>query len=98
MPLPPNYTGVVLNITDKELPDSLQGENGADEEGEEDEAKVEIKVAEQIGVFDEMMVWKHGSVVDEKADIYVRGVEEWIGFAEAMHYEDDEQKNDDRKG
>ncbi|KAH7130389.1 ribonuclease H2, subunit C [Dendryphion nanum] len=99
VPLPANYAGAVLNVTEKDLPETPGDKSGVDEdpEGEDDDMKVEVKIAEQIGTFDEMMVWKHGSVVDEKADIYVRSVEEWIGFAEAMHCEDDTGEAEGKK-
>ncbi|KXJ95648.1 ribonuclease H1/H2 small subunit [Microdochium bolleyi] len=37
------------------------------------------------GVFDEFVVWGHESVADASADTYVRGIEEWVGFAEKIH-------------
>ena len=99
VPLPSNYTGAILNNTERDLPESAHDKSSMEEEeGDDNDAKVEVKIAEQIGVFDEMMVWKHGAVVDEKTDIYVRGVGEWIGFAEAMHCEEDSQKDEDKKG
>jgi ribonuclease H2 subunit C len=56
-----------------------------------------VVVAEKLGAFDEVVVWGHGSAVDEKEDAYVRGIREWIGFAEAMHNEDDEEDGKDKK-
>lgn len=49
----------------------------------------EVKIAEQIGEFEEIVVWGHGGVVDEEGDMYVRGLREWVGFAEAMHCDED---------
>lgn len=53
----------------------------------------EVKIAEQIGEFDEVVVWGHGGAVDEGSDMFVRGVREWVGFAESMHcdVEDEEE-------
>ncbi|KAL1593274.1 hypothetical protein SLS60_010882 [Paraconiothyrium brasiliense] len=60
-----------------------------DEEDEEDEQEtVEVKIAERIGEFDEVVVWGHGGQVEAGQDMFIRGVEEWIGFAEAMHGEE----------
>ncbi|KAF2273489.1 uncharacterized protein EI97DRAFT_435913 [Westerdykella ornata] len=98
--LPANYTGAVLNITDKQLPPEPQrshreqsrdaGEEEDDEEEEEIE-EVDVRIAERIGEFEEVVVWGHGGRVDEGEDVYVRGVREWIGFAEAVHAEEDEE-------
>ncbi|KAK3338531.1 ribonuclease H2, subunit C [Neurospora tetraspora] len=35
--------------------------------------------------FEEVVVWGHESLADAGGDAYVRGVEEWIGFANKMH-------------
>ncbi|KAF1993300.1 ribonuclease H1 small subunit [Amniculicola lignicola CBS 123094] len=97
LPLPENYTGVVLQMTDKTLPtqsesQSQNHESNAqedEEEGEDETEQVEVKIAEQLGSFDEVVVWGHGGTVDEGEDVYVRGVREWIGFAEAMHVDEE---------
>ena len=62
----------------------------ADEEDDEEEVVEPTKVVEEVGTFDEMSVWGHEQV-SEDDDAFVRGVEEWIGFAEAMHSFDDEE-------
>ncbi|EDU42170.1 RNase-H2-suC domain containing protein [Pyrenophora tritici-repentis] len=97
IPLPENYTGAVLNITDKQLPQQRaqaqpshdEGEEGDDAEPEES-MPVEVKIAEQVGEFDEVVVWGHGGDVDGNRDIFVRGISEWIEFAESMHADDDD--------
>ncbi|TKA82395.1 hypothetical protein B0A55_01431 [Friedmanniomyces simplex] len=95
--LPVGYQGYLLQKTDRDaaLSDTQtrQGalrptrveddEAGADGEPEEDEAE-EVKVMEQKAVFDEVVVWGH-EVLPEDGDEYVKGIEEWIAFAEAMH-------------
>jgi len=52
----------------------------------------DIKIAEQIGSFDSIVVWEHGGKVDEEKDGYVRGVREWIGWAESMHCDEEEEE------
>ncbi|KAF1841224.1 uncharacterized protein K460DRAFT_380933 [Cucurbitaria berberidis CBS 394.84] len=104
LPLPANYTGAILHVTDKTLPHSqAPGNNdGADgddvEEADEEESlPVEVKIAEQIGEFDEMVVWGHGGEVDGAQDVFVRGMQEWVGFAESMHGTGDEEDSTDEK-
>ncbi|KXS93955.1 hypothetical protein AC579_5182 [Pseudocercospora musae] len=68
--LPENYTGLVLRKT-----------LGTEREGEE----AELKKLKAIGKFDEIVVWGHEVQPDRTEDVYVRGVEEWIGMAESIH-------------
>jgi ribonuclease H2 subunit C len=37
----------------------------------------------------EVVVWGHGGTVDEGSDMFVRGVREWVGFAESMHCDEE---------
>ncbi|KAF7192526.1 hypothetical protein HII31_06158 [Pseudocercospora fuligena] len=79
IPLPENYTGLVIQKTDQNLPQQQ------DEEGEQ----LEVKRMEAIGSFDEIVVWGHEVQPDKTEDVYVRGLEEWIGMAESVNgYED----------
>ena len=57
-------------------------------EGVEDGREVEAKVMETKATFNEIVVWGH-EMVPEDEDVYVKGVEEWIGFAAAAHSFDD---------
>ncbi|KAF2750477.1 hypothetical protein M011DRAFT_465226 [Sporormia fimetaria CBS 119925] len=86
LPLPEHYTGAVLQVTEETMP----RKRGHLEEEEDEEEEVDVKIAKQVGSFDEVVVWGHGGVV-EKDDAYVRGIEEWIRFSEAMHAEEDDE-------
>jgi ribonuclease H2 subunit C len=100
LPLPKNYSGAILHITDKQLPQSRTQprEQSVDEDGEdvevEESMSVEVKIAEQIGEFDQVIVWGHGGEVDEGGDAFIRGMNEWVGFAESMHVHEDEDEQD----
>ncbi|KAJ4329926.1 hypothetical protein N0V87_010449 [Didymella glomerata] len=95
LPLPATHTGAILSITDKlapQAPTQLRetAEPLDDEDDEmEHESPEEVKIAEQIGEFDEVVVWGHGGTVDEGSDMFVRGVREWVGFAESMHCDEE---------
>lgn len=100
LPLPSHYTGAVLSITDKlapQAPSQPRTTEPTHDDGDEDideavdELPEEVKIAEQIGEFDEVVVWGHGGTVDEGSDFFVRGVREWVGFAEAMHCEEEDE-------
>jgi ribonuclease H2 subunit C len=94
LPLPSNYTGAVLHMTDKLAPQT-RTDNGKTEEDDDDieEAPEEVKIAEQVGEFDEVVIWGHGGEVEAGQDMFVRGMQEWVGFAEAMHVDEQDEKN-----
>ncbi|KAK3709503.1 hypothetical protein LTR37_010876 [Vermiconidia calcicola] len=89
--VPDGYRGVVLEKSQQTVqqqaaqhPDSLLDE---DDDGVEEDMQ-EVKIADPKAQFDEVIVWGH-EMVPEDEDVYVKGMVEWIGFAEAMHsYED----------
>lgn len=80
MKIPAGYKGVVLSASDNILPKKTPAK--AEMEDEEEEER-EVKVMEEQSTFDEIMVWGHETMMDE-SDPYVRGLEEWIGFAEQV--------------
>ncbi len=59
----------------------LEGEEG--EEGEEEQE--EVTVLNEVGSFDKVVAWNHESVVDGD-DAFVKGLGEWIAFAEAVSH------------
>jgi ribonuclease H2 subunit C len=97
LPLPHNYTGAILHVTDKQVPQNRtqpQQEPVDDDEEDaevEESIPVEVKIAEQVGEFDEFIIWGHGGEVDGSGDEFVRGMNEWVGFAESMHVDSEEQ-------
>ncbi|MCJ1385580.1 hypothetical protein MMC17_008703 [Xylographa soralifera] len=95
-----SYRGVIVCETDRVLPQSespnasgcdarantnanATAEDEEDEDEEEDEVEP-IKILEEVATFDDIVVWGHEQVPGEE-DVFVRGVQEWIAFAEAMH-------------
>ncbi len=83
MKVPDGYRGVVISQTERILPKKSPTE-GAVEDVEEGEEEPEVKVMEEQSEFDDIMVWGHEALPDETADPYVRGVDEWIAFAEQV--------------
>ena len=79
-----------MNASDRTFPqknnrDGVAMDSRTDtvEEGDSEEDAEPVKVLEEAASFDEMMVWGH-EAVPEGDDPYVKGVEEWIAFAEAV--------------
>lgn len=107
MPLPAGYIGAVVNVTDKTAPvtsstsrssQSNHVEVDADddrEDGEDEEAQEEmeeVKLAENLGEFESIVIWEHGGTIDSERDAYVRGLGEWIEFASGMHCDDSDSE------
>lgn len=49
----------------------------------DEEEEDEVKIMEEVGDFNEVLIWGHEAVADSE-DIYVRSLEEWIGVAESV--------------
>ncbi|KAG9194487.1 hypothetical protein G6011_04522 [Alternaria panax] len=103
LPLPDNYTGAILHVTEKQLPQSRTQprQRPADDDDDDDDAEVEesipveVKIAEQVGEFDQVIVWGHGGEVDANGDVFIKGVNEWVGFAESMHAGEEEEEEEE---
>jgi len=77
--IPKGYRGVVVSSTDRILPKETPA--GDDEDTED---VPEVKVMEEQAEFGDLMVWGHEALPDDMADPYVRGVDEWVAFAEQV--------------
>lgn len=78
MTLPGGYEGAILQKTG----DLLKVEPVAGEE-DESEVPVEVKLFSKEATFDEVVVWGH-EALPEADDAYVKSIEEWMKFAEAV--------------
>lgn len=84
--LPEGYEGVVLQKTGKKVVAEASMPIPGAEHGAEDVSapkEIDTLVMDQHATFGEIMVWDH-EAVPEGADVYVKGIQEWIGFAEAV--------------
>ncbi|KIN00156.1 hypothetical protein OIDMADRAFT_125382 [Oidiodendron maius Zn] len=89
--IPKGYKGAVLVGSQKILEQNK--ENEADHtkisEAEEtiemvdEEEEEEVRIMEEVGDFNEVLIWGHEAVANSE-DIYVRSLEEWIGVAESV--------------
>ncbi|PLB39721.1 ribonuclease H2 subunit C [Aspergillus candidus] len=76
--VPEGYEGVVATPTERTI---RPAQNNAVDEAEPEEP---VKVLEKQATFQDVMVWGH-EFMPAADDPFVRGVEEWVRFAEAMH-------------
>lgn len=89
--LPEGYRGAVLQRTDKQVVEKPSAPALVIPREDEDDMmedavapkQIETKIMAQQGSFEEIMVWGHDAVPADD-DIYVKGMQEWIGFAEAV--------------
>lgn len=92
--LPEKYTGVVAQKTERRLLPQQQGgqqgqgrrdeiEKDQDQDEEDTQLPIEVQILETNGTFDQVVIWAH-EAVPEGEDVYVKGIEEWIGFAESV--------------
>lgn len=84
MDVPQGYKGIIVKEAGKEKTafekiekESLEGEGGEEEQEE-------VTVLNEIGSFERVVIWNHESMVDGD-DAFVKGLGEWISFADAMH-------------
>ncbi|KAI2684236.1 hypothetical protein DTO013E5_6794 [Penicillium roqueforti] len=81
--LPDGYQGVVATHTDRVLPAAQPADNDGAEDAEA-EPEEPVKIMEIQRTFDEFVVWGH-EAIPAADDTFVKGVEEWLQFADAMH-------------
>lgn len=87
--VPRGYTGSICSKANKGSEAGEETTEGREEHGEEMEEQEEEEDAEQVkkleeeASFDKIVLWGHESLL-EGEDPFVKGVEEWIGFAEAV--------------
>jgi ribonuclease H2 subunit C len=82
--LPAGYGGCLLQNTERQAePKPVESAPVLDEDGDVMEDRDDVKVMENKASFDEVVVWGH-ELLPEDGDEYVKGIEEWITFAEAV--------------
>ncbi|KAL9585751.1 MAG: hypothetical protein Q9212_001333 [Teloschistes hypoglaucus] len=90
--LPEGYRGVIVNDTVKPVgsmehkPDLGRLSRRNQEDGDEDaeEEGEDVGAMEEVGEFEEVVVWGHERTVGSDDEV-VKGVEEWISLAETIH-------------
>ena len=61
----------------------MEEDNDDEYDGMGVEQVMEVKTMEKKASFDGIVIWGH-ELVPEDDDVYVKGVQEWIAFAEAV--------------
>ena len=86
--VPQGYRGVVVKEAGREKTafqiNEKKGLEGEESEEREEEQE-EVTILNELGSFDKMLIWNHESMVDGD-DPFVKGLNEWIGFAEAVSH------------
>lgn len=77
-------TGHVLEVTDEKLPS--EGHPTPSHYQEESMEEEDISVFRGLSTFDEITIWGHDAAPDESTDGVIRGIREWIWFADKVGY------------
>lgn len=84
-----NRTDRIIQTGPKEPEQALDdAPDGEEEDVEEPEVQEEVTTLDEVADFESFTVWGHESVPDERDTPLVRGVSEWIKFAEAVSLPD----------
>lgn len=77
------YRGVLVKETAKdEAAQNARGQARVDGENDENDEE-DVSELQEIGSFDEIMLWGHESIVEDD-DVFAKGMGEWIKFAESV--------------
>lgn len=88
-----NHPGVIAKSTDRYLPQPIKSQTGptytaVDEdieiEEEQEEPPEPVRILDQVSTYDQVIVWGHDRLPGAD-DPFVKGVEEWVSFAESIH-------------
>ncbi|OJJ30653.1 hypothetical protein ASPWEDRAFT_32816 [Aspergillus wentii DTO 134E9] len=82
--IPEGYKGIIATPTECLLPSSQKNNDLSTDDVVEVEPEEPVKILEQQASFDDFVVWGH-EVAPAADDRFVKGVEEWIKLAEAIH-------------
>ncbi|KAI1413802.1 ribonuclease H1 small subunit [Hypoxylon sp. FL1857] len=83
--LPEGYYGSVVEKSEvKKSEDSKEMVEDV-EIVEDPNDQLEIGAMQGKATFDELMVWNHEALANSSENPYLRGMEEWISFAEQIH-------------
>lgn len=89
--VPEGYEGMVLKKTDRTMvlpTDIAAEEDDAVEDGDADEAREEaaeeLQIADRVATFKHITIWNHETLPDRDEDVHIKGLTEWISFAEAV--------------
>ncbi|KAJ5179065.1 Ribonuclease H2 subunit C [Penicillium capsulatum] len=82
--IPDGYEGIIATPTDRVMPPAPQTDNHSVAEDEDPQPSEPVRILESHGKFDDVVVWGH-EILPAADDAFVKGVEEWVRFAETMH-------------
>ena len=81
--VPEGYRGVVIKGAKVELGAKPMEWIATPHDDEEETGESGLKSSEQVGDFDDIIIWGHETMA-EADDVFVKGVSEWIRVAELV--------------
>jgi len=82
--VPLGYRGMVMSSTNQTIQEAQSPSDVVNVLGQED-AIGAVGIMEERVVFQEIIVWGHEAARDDSTDAYLKGINEWIPFAEQIH-------------
>lgn len=80
--VPKDYRGSVVIASASKAPAKALSSSYCEDDDSE-EAEEELQTLKEIGTYDDIVMWGHESLA-EGDDIFVKGLEEWIGFSRSV--------------
>lgn len=81
--IPEGYRGVVVKGETPSQQEAKQRGRTADVGGELGTFEQEMKLLEEVGEYDQLVVWGHETIAEDD-DVFVKGVDEWTSFARSV--------------
>ncbi len=81
--IPERYRGVVVKGEALSQQEAKQRGRTADVGGEVGTFEQEMKFLEEVGEYDQLVVWGHETIAEDD-DVFVKGVDEWTSFARSV--------------
>ena len=86
--IPNGYQGLVVEeVVEERKTGKNSGHQGRENEGESGDEDENLRSLQEISSFKEITLWGHDATVPED-DPFVKGIGEWISFAEAVSFRD----------
>lgn len=81
--IPEGYRGILVRSTDRAC-DKFQRIDDLDDK-EDEEMSIEARKLVEEAEFEEIVVWGHEVLPADLDDVYIKGIKEWIKFAEQVY-------------
>ena len=72
------------NLSPSTKTDPRQSANPTESDDDPDDAEEEVGLYQEVSAFDDIISWAHESLPDQTTDVHIKGIQEWLQFAEKV--------------